>query len=116
MNDLKQVKDKLISVLAPEFPDMDVAQYKACVRCTGTLGRDQVLSLSSNNGFIYPLYPSIGLYKRKACGPKTSIYANRKIETLDGRIWYCRTSHQYTGRCKSYGNDTTKVIGRRLYL
>jgi hypothetical protein len=37
MNDLKQVKEKHISVLVPEFPDMDVAQFKACVTCTKTL-------------------------------------------------------------------------------
>jgi hypothetical protein len=36
MNNLKQVKEKHISVLAPEFPDIDVAQFKACVTCTAT--------------------------------------------------------------------------------
>jgi hypothetical protein len=56
MNDLKQVKEKHISVLAPEFPDIDVAQFKACVICTATLDRDQVPSLSSSNGFTYPPY------------------------------------------------------------
>jgi hypothetical protein len=45
MNDLKQVKEKHISVLAPEFPDIDVAQFKACVTCTATLDRNQVPSL-----------------------------------------------------------------------
>jgi hypothetical protein len=45
MNYLKQVKEKHISTLAPEFPDMDVAQFKACVTCTGTLDRDQEPSL-----------------------------------------------------------------------
>jgi hypothetical protein len=40
MTDLKQVKEKHISVLAPEPPDMDVAQFKACVTCTATLDRD----------------------------------------------------------------------------
>jgi hypothetical protein len=38
-------------------PDMDVALFKACVTCTATLGRDQVLSLWSSNGFAYPAYP-----------------------------------------------------------
>jgi hypothetical protein len=56
MNDLKQVKEYHISVLAPEFPDMDVAQFKACVTCTAKLDRDQVPSLSSSNGFAYPPY------------------------------------------------------------
>jgi hypothetical protein len=42
-----------ISVLAPEFPDMDVAQFKACVTCTATLDRDQVHS----NVFACPPYP-----------------------------------------------------------
>jgi hypothetical protein len=94
MNDLKQVKH--ISVLAPEFPDIDVAQFKASVTCTATLDRDQVPSLSSSNGFAY--HASIRLYKRQACGPKTFIYTNQKIETSDGRICYCRASHQCTGR------------------
>jgi hypothetical protein len=57
MNDLKQVKEKHISV-SPEFPDMDVAQFKACVTCTATLDRDQVPSLSSSNGFTYHPYPT----------------------------------------------------------
>jgi hypothetical protein len=30
MNDLKQVKEKHISVLTPEIPDMDAAKFKAC--------------------------------------------------------------------------------------
>jgi hypothetical protein len=58
MNDLKQVKEKHTSVLAPEFPDIDVAQLKACVTCTATLDRDQVPSLSSSNGSTYPPYPT----------------------------------------------------------
>jgi hypothetical protein len=56
MNDLQQVKENHISVLAPEFPDMDVAQFKTRVTCTATLHRDQVPSLSSSNGFTYPPY------------------------------------------------------------
>jgi hypothetical protein len=58
MNDLKQVKEKHISILAPEFPGMGVAQFKACVTCTATLHRDQVPSLSSSNGFTCPPYPT----------------------------------------------------------
>jgi hypothetical protein len=58
MNDLKQVKEKHISVLARDFPDMDVAQFNACVTCTATLDRDKVPSLSSRNGFTYPPYPT----------------------------------------------------------
>jgi hypothetical protein len=57
MNGLKQVKEEHISVLAPEFPDMDVAQFKACGTCTVTLDRDHVPSPSSSNGFSYPPYP-----------------------------------------------------------
>jgi hypothetical protein len=56
MNDLKQVKGKHTDVLAPEFPDMDVAQFKASVTCTGTPDRDQVPSLSSSYSFTYPPY------------------------------------------------------------
>jgi hypothetical protein len=62
MNNLKQVKEKHISTLAPEFPDMDVAQFKACVTCTVRLDGDQVPSPSSSNGFTYPLYQSICLH------------------------------------------------------
>jgi hypothetical protein len=58
MNNLKYVKEKHVNVLGPEFPDMDVAQLKACVICTATLDIDQVPSLSSSNGFIYPPYPT----------------------------------------------------------
>jgi hypothetical protein len=102
MNDLKQVKEKHISVSAPEFPDMDVAQFKACVMRRATLDRDQVHSLSSSNSFAYPPYsthlPPLDCISERLVAPKTSIYANQKIETSDGRIWYCRTSHQCTGR------------------
>jgi hypothetical protein len=35
---------------------MDVAQFQACVTCTATVNRDQVPSLSSSNGFVYPPY------------------------------------------------------------
>jgi hypothetical protein len=58
MNDLKQVKEKHIRVVAPKFPDMDVAQFKACAVCTATLDRDQVPSVSNSNGFMYPSYPT----------------------------------------------------------
>jgi hypothetical protein len=53
MNDLKQLEEKHIRALAPEFPDMDVAQFKARVTCTATLDRDQAPS-----GFTYPPYPT----------------------------------------------------------
>jgi hypothetical protein len=118
MNDLKKLKEKYISVLAPEFPAMDVAQFKACVTCTATLYRDQVPRLSNSNGFIYPPYPMhlppLDCIRERLCGPKTSIYATQKTETSDGRMWYCRASYQCTGRCEYYGNDITKAIGRRL--
>jgi hypothetical protein len=58
MNDLKQVKEYHISVLAPLIPDMDVAQFNACVTCTATLDRDQVPRLSSSNGFTYRSCPT----------------------------------------------------------
>jgi hypothetical protein len=54
-NNLKLAKEKPASILAPEFSDMDVAQFKACVTCTATLDRDQVPSLSSS-GFAYSLF------------------------------------------------------------
>jgi hypothetical protein len=57
-NELKQVKEKRVSVLTPEFPDMVVAQFKACVTCTATLDRDQVPCLSVSNSFIYPPHPT----------------------------------------------------------
>jgi hypothetical protein len=37
---------------------MDVAQFKARVTCIVTLHSDQVPSLSSSNGFTYPLHPT----------------------------------------------------------
>jgi hypothetical protein len=57
MNDLNKVKAKHVSVLAPEFPDTDVALFKACVTCTATLDTDQVPSLPSSSGFTHPPYP-----------------------------------------------------------
>jgi hypothetical protein len=54
MNDLKEVREIHIRVLAPEFPVMDIALYKECVTCTAKLDRDEVPSLSSSNGFTYP--------------------------------------------------------------
>jgi hypothetical protein len=50
--------DKHKRILAPEFPDMDVAQFKACVTCAAALDRDQVPGLSSSNGSTYPPYPT----------------------------------------------------------
>jgi hypothetical protein len=51
-------KRNYIRVSAPHFPDMDVAQFKVCVTCRGTLDRDEVPSLASSNGFTYPPYPT----------------------------------------------------------
>jgi hypothetical protein len=44
MNDLTKVKEKHISVLAPECPDMDAAHFNACVTCTATLDKDQAVT------------------------------------------------------------------------
>jgi hypothetical protein len=55
---------------------MDVAQFKACVMCTATIDRDQVPSLSSSNGFTYPLLiysntnPSLITYLTLTLGTK----------------------------------------------
>jgi hypothetical protein len=57
MNDLKQAKEKHVCVLAPEFPDIEVVQFKASVTCIATPDRYQVSSLSSSNGFMYPPCP-----------------------------------------------------------
>jgi hypothetical protein len=58
MDDLKQAKEKHINVLALQFPDLDVAHFKACITCMATVDRDQVHSLSSSNGFTYSPYPT----------------------------------------------------------
>jgi hypothetical protein len=58
MNDVKQIKEKHVSVLVPEFQEMDVVQFKACVTCTEIINRDHLPSLSSSNGFTYPLHPT----------------------------------------------------------
>jgi hypothetical protein len=50
-----RVKSLYVSVVT-EFPNMDVAQFKACVTCTATIDRDQVPSLSTNNGSTYSLF------------------------------------------------------------
>jgi hypothetical protein len=46
-----------MSVIAPECPDIDVAQFRSCATDTATIDRDQVPSLSSSNDFTYPPYP-----------------------------------------------------------
>jgi hypothetical protein len=76
MNGLKQRKEKHISLLAPEFPGMDVAQFKACVTCTATVDSDKVPSLSSSKSFMYPPYSTHLPQLDYISGPKTSIYAN----------------------------------------
>jgi hypothetical protein len=92
MNDLKQVKEKHICVLVPEFPDIDAAQFKACVTCTATLDRDQVPSLSSSNSFAYPPYPMhlppLDCISERPVAPRLPFMQIRRFETSDGRIWY----------------------------
>jgi hypothetical protein len=58
MNDLKQVKEEHINILAPQIADVVFAQIKAYVTCTATLDGDQVPSPSSSNGFLYPPSPT----------------------------------------------------------
>jgi hypothetical protein len=48
--------NSLYLYVVTKFTDMDVSQFKACVTCIATIDRDQVPSLSSNNGFTYPLF------------------------------------------------------------
>jgi hypothetical protein len=56
---------------------MDVAQFKACVTCTATLDRDQVPSLSSCNGFMYPPYPTH--WTPLACAPRLPFMQLRRL-------------------------------------
>jgi hypothetical protein len=70
-------------LVAPEFPDMDVAQFKACITCTATLDRDQVPGLSSSNGFTYPPYPTHlpppGCIRKKLVAPKLPFMQIRRL-------------------------------------
>jgi hypothetical protein len=88
---LAEVKNTYL-YLAPEFPDMGVAQFKACVTCTVTLDRDQVPSLSSGNGFTYPPYPTnlspLDCISERLVAPRLPFMQIRKTVASDGRICY----------------------------
>jgi hypothetical protein len=103
MNDLKQVKEKHISVLAPEFPDMGVAQFKACVTCTAKPDRDQEPSPSSSNGFAYPPslmhLPPLHCISERLVAPKPPFMQIRRLR------------HQMRG----YGN-VGQVINVPVYV
>jgi hypothetical protein len=83
MNDLKQIRQKNISVLAPEFPHMDVVQFKACVTCTATLDRVQLPSLSSSSGFTHPPYPThlppLGCISKRPVAPRLPFMQIRRL-------------------------------------
>jgi hypothetical protein len=77
-----------MSILAPDFPGMDVAQFKTCVTCTATPDRDQVYQVVTALHILHIQGICLHwvVHKRNACGPKTSICADQNIETSEERI------------------------------
>jgi hypothetical protein len=56
--DLKQVTNNHLDILAREFVDKDVLQFKVCATCWLSLNKQQISALSRSNGFVYPPYPT----------------------------------------------------------
>jgi hypothetical protein len=56
--DLKQVTLDLLDILAREFVDEDVSQFKVCATCWLSLNKQQIPALPRSNGFVYPPYPT----------------------------------------------------------
>jgi hypothetical protein len=83
MNNFKQV-NKNTCVLDPEFPDMDVAQFKAYVTCTVTTESDKVPTLSSSKAFTYPPYsthlPPLDCICERVVAPKFPFMQNKRLK------------------------------------
>jgi hypothetical protein len=56
--DLKQVTNNHLDILAREFVDEYVSQFKVCATCWLSLNKQQIPTLSRSNGFVYPPYPT----------------------------------------------------------
>jgi hypothetical protein len=56
--DLKQVTINHLDILAREFVDEDVSQFKVCATCFLSLNKQEIPALSRSNGFVYPPYPT----------------------------------------------------------
>jgi hypothetical protein len=58
--DLKQVTNNHVDILAREFVDEDVSQFKVCATCWRSLNKQQIPGLSRSNEFVrvYPPYPT----------------------------------------------------------
>jgi hypothetical protein len=58
--DLKQVTNNHLdtSILAREFVDEDVSQFRVCATCWLSLNKQQIPALSRSNGLAYPPYPT----------------------------------------------------------
>jgi hypothetical protein len=56
--DLKQVTNNHLDILAREFVDEDVSQFKVGATCWLSLNKQQIPALSRSTGFVYPQYPT----------------------------------------------------------
>jgi hypothetical protein len=56
--DLKQVTIYHLDILAREFVDEYVSQFKVCATCWLSLNKQRTTALSRSNGFVYPPYPT----------------------------------------------------------
>jgi hypothetical protein len=54
--DLKQTTNNHPYILAREFVDEDVSQFKVCATCWLSLNKQQIPALSRSNGFVYPSF------------------------------------------------------------
>jgi hypothetical protein len=107
-----------MSVLAPEFPYLDFAQFKACVTCTATLDRDQVSSLSSSNGFAYPPYsmhlPPLDCISERLGAPRLPFMEIRRMRHQVGGCGIVGQIINVPVVVYNIVTTLSKAIGRRL--
>jgi hypothetical protein len=56
--DLKQVTNNHLDILAREIVDEDISQFKVCATCWLSLNKQQLPALSRSNEFVCPPYPT----------------------------------------------------------
>jgi hypothetical protein len=56
--DLKQITNNHLDVLAREFVDEDISQFKMCATCWLSLSKQKIPALPRSNGFVCPPYPT----------------------------------------------------------
>jgi hypothetical protein len=54
--DLKQLTNNHLDILAREFVDEDISQFNVCATCWLSLNKQQIPALSRSNEFVCPPY------------------------------------------------------------